>query len=311
MPRTTGVLLLVVAALVPASRSARAQSLDPPYLSSMPSVDKVKQAMRVSDPKETALRQIGAFWQLQEIIKALSGHREFRGYLPDEKRILDAYWTAAYQIGLAADSAYPGPYKGAQHLSEYGPYRYARSDPRFGVEDLDLFHAVLTPAIQAQFDQVAGVERAKLAVRAREDSAARAEGERRMTQPAQPGGAQAQQPMTQLQKEQAGMRRCVESGRSETQCLTEGLGKSFMTMIGGFLPPGLTPPAIVGVRVVGTYPGPGKFSLTFSNESASLTCADLVPQTLEYTATMTAGGLRISFDGSAAPSPFLDRKSVV
>ena len=309
MLRRTRALLLLAAAMIPASRAAQAQSQNPPYLSSMPSVDRVKKAMQVSDPKETALRQIGAFWQLQEVVKALSGHREFRGYLPDEKKLLDAYWTAAYQIGLRADSAFPGPYKGAQHLSAYEPYRYSRTDPRFGVEGLDLFHAVLAPAIQVQFDQVVGVERAKIAVRSREDSIARAEGERRMTQPAgaQPPGALPQPPMTQLQKEQQGIRRCVESGRSETECLTEGVGKSFMNMIGGFLPPGLTPPAIVGVRLVGTYPGPGKFALSFSNESVSLTCADLEAQRLGYTATMTAGGLRITFDDGALPFPFTMR----
>lgn len=306
LARSPVAVVLLMAALVPASGVARAQSLNPPYLSSMPSVEKVKKAMQVSDPKETAVRQIGAFWQLQEIIKALSGHREFRGYLPDEKKLLDAYWTAEYQTGLAADSGFPGPYKGSRHLSEYTPYRLMRTDPRFGVEDLDLFHALLTPAIQAQYDQVVGVERAKIAVRAHEDSIARAEGERRMTQPAQPVGADGQ-PMTQLQKEQAGIRRCVESGRSETECLTEGVGKSFMNMIGGFLPPGLTPPAIVGVRVVGTYPGPGKFALSFSNESVTLTCADLEAQTLQYTTTMTPGGLRIAFDGGVLTSAFTVR----
>lgn len=300
--------LVLVAALGGASAPAwsaplEAQALNPPYLSAMPQVEKVKQAMQVKDPKETALRQIGAFWQLQEIIKALSGRREFRGYLPDEKQLLDAYWTAEYQITRAADSAFPGPYKGFRQLSDYTPYRYARTDPRFGVEDLDLFHAVLTPAIQAQYDQVVGVERAKLAVRAHEDSIAWAEGERRMTAPP---GAQPGQPATQLEKEQAGIRRCVESGRSETQCLTEGIGKSFMNMVGGFLPPGLTPSPIVGIRVVGTYPGSGKFGLAFSNESVSLTCADLAPQNLTYATTMTAGGLRIVFDGDALP-PFVMR----
>ena len=301
--RSPAAVVILMAILVPAGRAVQAQSLNPPYLSEFPTVERVKKAMQVSDPKETAVREIGAFWQLGEIIKALSGHREFRGFLPDEMKVLTAYSTAEYRIGLAADSAFPGPYKGSQHLSEYAPYRYMRTDRRFGVEGLDLFRAVLTPVIQAQYDQVVGVERGKMAVRAHEDSIARAEGERRMTQPA---GAQ-QQPMTQLQKEQQGIRRCVESGRSETQCLTEGIGKSFMNMIGGFLPPGLTPPAIVGVRVVGTYPGPGKFSLSFSNESASLTCGDLQPQTLEYTTTMTAGGLRIGFDGSVLPFPFTMR----
>jgi hypothetical protein len=303
MHRTTRALLLVAAGIVPASLAAQAQSLNPPYLSSMPPVEKVKAAMRVSDPKATAVRQIGAFWQLQEIIRALSGRREFRGFLPDEMNVLNAYWTAEHSIAAAADSAFPGPHGTFKQLSEDTPYRYMRTDPRFGVEGLDLFHAVLTPAIQAQYDQVVGVERAKVAVRAHEDSIARTEGERRMTAPA---GAQ-QQPMSQLEKEQQGIRRCVESGRSQTECLTEGVGKSFMNMIGGFIPPGLMPPAIVGVRVVGTYPGPGKFALAFDNESASLTCADLEPQILGYTTTMTAGGMRIEFNGSALPFPFTMR----
>jgi hypothetical protein len=304
MRRRINALLLVAAGLVPAGLAAQAQPTNPPYLSSMPSVEKVKKAMQVSDPKETVVRQIGAFWQLGEIIRALSGRREFRGFLPDELKVLTEYSKAEYYIGLAADSAFPGPYMKAQHLSEYAPYRYMRTDPHFGVEGLDLFHAVLTPAIQAQYDQVVGVERAKIAVRAREDNVARAEGERRMTAPA---GAQQQPPMTQLQKEQQGIRRCVESGRSETECLTEGVGKSFMNMIGGFIPPGLLPPPIVGVRVVGTYPGPGKFALSFSNESATLTCADLEPQNLTYSTMTTAGGVRITFDGNSLPFPFTMR----
>ena len=77
-------------------------------------------------------------------------------------------------------------------------------------------------------------------------------------------------------------------------------------MIGGFLPPGLTPPAIVGVRVVGTYPGPGKFSLAFSNDSVSVACADLVPQSLPYTTTMTREGCA-SRRRQPLPAPFTMR----
>ena len=45
------------------------QALNPPYLSEIPPVDRVMSVMRVADPRETALRQIGAFYQLIEIIK--------------------------------------------------------------------------------------------------------------------------------------------------------------------------------------------------------------------------------------------------
>ena len=101
------------------------------------------------------------------------------------------------------------------------------------------------------------------------------------------------------------MRRCVESGRSETQCLTEGIGKSAKNMFSWALDGlGITSAPIVGVRVVGSYPGPGKFALSFSIESVSLACADLEPQTLEYTTTMTASGLRVDFGNGAILPPF-------
>jgi hypothetical protein len=87
-----------------------AKTFNPPYLSEMPSVERVMSAMQTKDPRETALRQVGAFYELMEIIKTLSGHREFGGYLPDEKRILDEYSIAQYNVGQAADKAFPGPH---------------------------------------------------------------------------------------------------------------------------------------------------------------------------------------------------------
>src|SRR5262249_4373038 len=56
-----------------AAPSPPGQALNPPYLSEMPSVDRVVRAMQATDPRETALRQMGTFYQLIEIIKALSG----------------------------------------------------------------------------------------------------------------------------------------------------------------------------------------------------------------------------------------------
>jgi hypothetical protein len=70
------------------------QALNPAYLSEMPSADRVMKALKTSDPRETALRQMGAFYQLSEIIKTLSGPREIRGYMPDEQGILQEYNVA-------------------------------------------------------------------------------------------------------------------------------------------------------------------------------------------------------------------------
>jgi hypothetical protein len=142
----------VVLASVAIGRSSAlaAQATDPPYLRDFPTVERVKQSMKVADPKETALRQLGAFYQLQEILKQLSGRREFRGFLPAEGKLIGDYGVAEYYTAQAVDSAFPGPYGRLRKLTDSTPYRFSRIDPRFGVEGIEVFKTLLTPAIQAQ-----------------------------------------------------------------------------------------------------------------------------------------------------------------
>jgi len=153
-----------------------AQATDPPYLRDFPSIERVKQAMTVSDPKETALRQVGALWQLQEILKQLSGRREYRGFAPGEGKLIGDYGVAEYYTAQAADSAFPGPFGRLRKLTDSTPYRYARTDPRFGVEGIEVFKTLLTPAIQSQYDQLAGIDRARIEAKARADAEATARG---------------------------------------------------------------------------------------------------------------------------------------
>src|SRR4029078_9182000 len=87
---------------------AGAQATNPPYLAAFPTVDRVKQAMKVADQRETAIRQIGALWELEQIIRQLSGPREFRGFLPDEARIIGEYQVASYYIAQRLDKANHG-----------------------------------------------------------------------------------------------------------------------------------------------------------------------------------------------------------
>lgn len=274
----------------------RAQATNPPYLSEFPSVERVKQAMKVADPRETALRQLGAMWQLQEIIKALSGHREFRGLTPDEARVIQSYYAASYYVGVAIDSAFPGRYKEGQTVSDYRPYAFMRTDPRFGGDGLDLWK-LLSPAIQDQYYQIIGVERAKAVARARSDDIDRAAGEARMAgrQPNLPN-----QPGSQVGEEQRGIRRCVESGRSETQCMMEGIGKSFMNLVGGVVPM-LKPEAVYGLRLDGEYPGPGKFRLAFNTDQVTLSCANLEPAPHPYAVTVTGGKVMVTIQAEPRP----------
>lgn len=274
------------AAVLAQAQTLTAQAGDPPHLRDFPSVDRVKQAMQVGDPRETALRQIGAFWQLQEILKALSGRREFRGFTPGEGKLIGEYGTAEYYVAQAADSAFP-------RLSSSTPYRFARTDPRFGVEGIEVFKTLLTPAIQDQFDQIVGVSRARLAARAKADAEANARG----------GYVLAGPEPTQGDLERREIRRCVESGRSEATCLSEGLGNSFRNLVGG-LPSDLLAPKATGLRLAGAYPGPGKFRLSFDLESVQLECGDLVPQTIEYSLDQSANAVRLTLAIDRAPMVF-------
>src|SRR4026209_648462 len=116
--------LRLVATLLALPVSAAAQATNPPYMAQFPTVEKVVKAMAMPDPRESALRKMGALWQLGEVIRQLSGRREFRGLLPDEAKVLGQYQVAEYYIGQAIDSAFPGPYGNSDKVSLNTPYRY-------------------------------------------------------------------------------------------------------------------------------------------------------------------------------------------
>src|SRR5438105_5038096 len=86
------------------SRSNRVPN--PAYLGQFPSVDRVKAELKGTNPMDTAARQMGAFWQLQEIIKDLSGPRADRNELsPGENELIGAY-RGGYQN---AEQSYASP----------------------------------------------------------------------------------------------------------------------------------------------------------------------------------------------------------
>ena len=285
--------VLLVAALLALPISAGAQATNPPYMAQFPTVDKVVKAMEMPDPRESALRKMGALWQLQEVIRQLSGRREFRGLLPDEAKVLGEYQVAEYYIGKAIDSAFPGPYGNAGKVSLNTPYRYMRTDVRFGIEGVELVK-VLPVSVLELFYQSAGNDKARRLAQARADSVATARAEALPVDPAP----------TKLQQEQAAMRRCAESGRSETQCMMEGIGKSFMDMTTSAIPglgDLLKKNPIHGIRVAGVYPGTNKLSLTFFTEYVTVGCGDLEKSDKEYTTAVVPDGVRITIASEPRP----------
>jgi tetratricopeptide (TPR) repeat protein len=158
---------------IAAPASASTQTKNPPYLAQFPSVERVKSEMQGKDAMDTAARQMGAFWQLQEIIKGMSGLRWTTNALtPDEKELLGQY-AAGYQTAGRPYASYP------DRPAWYKMHAFYETNRDFRDE---LFRRLLTPAIQAHWAQITGDTRAQV-------EASKAQRQAQATQGTQPSTA--------------------------------------------------------------------------------------------------------------------------
>jgi hypothetical protein len=268
-------------------------SFNPPYLSEFPTTDRVIEGMKVNTPRETAIRAIAAFYQLSEIIKTLAGQRGPSTYLPDEKKLLDAYSAAQLNLEqLAAKNLH-----GEQLTLATNPYHFSRSDPKFGFEGIPVWVTFLSPSLQAQFAQIVGGNNAAYNAKIQEERQRAIQGVQADVQAA---AAQAQsQPMRQ-DKGSVAARRCMESGRSEMECLGEGMKVGLIDLAGGNPLAEIRPKTTPGLRLSGVYSA-GNFSLSFDQSSANVSCGTLVPQPLPY--TVERAGSQLLIKVPIAPKP--------
>jgi hypothetical protein len=122
---------------------------NPPYIAEFPSAYRVVQGMSTGNPRENIPRSIGAFYQLSEIVHVLAGQRALT---PDEHKLLNDYSRISSQLVQAGAQKFPN-----EHFDPASnPYRYSRSDPKFGFEGIPVWTTFLSPGLQAQFSQMAG-----------------------------------------------------------------------------------------------------------------------------------------------------------
>lgn len=295
-------LLLVSAVLLCVPAAAQT----PAYLTEMPSVERVKREIQGSDAQDTALRQAGAFWQLQEIIRTLAGLRDPDQLTADERKLKQAYYEAAFYVSQAIENTLPTEDEKRKWRNR-SPYRFARTDPRFGVQDLELFKRFFSPSFRGAFDKANGVEGARQAAFAKSQVDAQ-QAARAQEKAAQAGMAS----QGQSEREVA---RCLASGRPELQCVADVFGKGLKD-IAGVVNPSLNVEVPAGLRLNGLYTGQGGLSLGFHSLFVSVECDsarrdDLYtlelrgPQILvtvqnepkPYTLTLTAEG-RLSGSGT-------------
>lgn len=254
---------------------------NPPYLAEFPSSYRVVQGMVVGDPRDNVTRAVGAFYQLSEIINALAGQRAPAGYSPDEKKLLDDYSRIQSQLIQAAGQKFPGqPFDLAKN-----PYHFSRSDPKFGFEGIPVWVTFLSPSLQAQFAQIVGGNDPRYT--------AAVEQEKRTAMQQLQTNIAVQQSEQSMPKDagSVAMRKCMESGRSDTECLGEGMKQGLVDLAGGnpldtLRSPGRDP----GLRLTGTYSA-GNFAVGFDQTMVSVNCGTLVSQALPYSIERSASGL--------------------
>jgi len=279
------------------SATANVRSFNPSYLSEMPSVDRVLEAMKSSDPHETALRQIWAFYELTEIIKVLSGNREFdrAGMLPDETKIIEDYLVAQYKVSQAADKAFP-----TNKPSEDLTYHFSRWDARFGFKGINIWQ-FFSENLQSQFAQIVGKDNARYAAMRAEQKRIAAQGVSADPQPAAQTSGSA---FVRNDPGTLAARRCVELGGSDLECVGKGFFSGLMDMAGvnrdGI--GAIKESEISGVAMNGSYQSGAEMGLDFGLQSVSFKgCGKLVPNGHSYTITKKPNQLLINVKSEPAP----------
>lgn len=298
------IVIALVAALSSVGRApeATAQALNPPYLKDFPSVERVMREEQADEPHQTALLQLQAFWELGEIVKELSGPREFgrgaNGLTPDESRLFQMYNNAFSKLSQESNEKFPGPYGNWKRFS-LNVHIYPRNSGPFGVEGAKVFEKLLPAEIKTRFDSAITFEAARhQRIQQQEQAAMQAAN----TKPESSGGVVNWAPLTNaFMSNDPGSkftRRCLELGGSQMECMGKGLGGSLMSLI-GMNPAGMTSHPKPGLRMTGVYRSGNGSSLTFKEDSVVITgCGELVPLDLNYSISKQGSKLQIQWDST-------------
>ena len=235
------------------------QPMNPPYMKEFPSVDRVMKEIQGSDPKDTMLRQTGAFRQLKQILQDSTGDRWFRNQLtPDETRIYGEYDVAYNTLGKQTD--FP--------LGGYG------TDRKFQEE---LFTKFSMTGVRAAYDKAnaESLARHEQFVAANKPPAAN-------TANSQPAAARGN-PALVNDPTLVATRRCLELGGAELECVGKGFLSGIFTTVGGD-PSKITAPSHAGLRITGSYKDNSGMQLVFGDDSVAISgCGKLIPDGHGYT----------------------------
>ncbi|MEK6300388.1 MAG: hypothetical protein AABO41_06670 [Acidobacteriota bacterium] len=229
-----------------------AQSMNPPYLSKLPTVERVMRDVQGKDPMDTAARQAGVLWQLREVIVsvATSQRRNELNLTPDEQHFRGEYYAASTRLMQSVQQQLAGDKTG--RLFELQGYAYDR-------KLLDEVLQKSAPGFRDEYWQAEGQIAGRIKAREERDKADQQRAQAEIKE------WEAKQQPKPWQRE---LTRCIASGRSESQCFTEALGKG----AGDFLPGLKKIPRPSGLYLSGVYTSQGGFAVMFHSDGAWVGC---------------------------------------
>ena len=276
-----------------------AQGNAPAYLAEMPSVERVMQAMRTSDPDETAARQMAAFTHLKNMIEKLAGPRFPKNQLtPEENKLRQAYYTTYWQI--------------AKSKPQYGAFTAMRGldiDIKFRDE---VIQKCFPPSFAAEYSKLTGQAITQNKAFHDQGEAARAEREQARADQAAKVQPNAQETYTKVQQELASggskdpqelaMRRCIAAGRLPASCTGNALLGGFSKMLTSVLPsvPDSSKPS-AGPVMSGVYVGAGNWRLDFIDGGVLVKCSFLSLNQEVYSLAFRSAGAVVTINSKPSP----------
>jgi len=272
----------------PVPAAATTPAMNPSYLAAMPTVEKIQSLIKGTSSDDTLARQLAILTYLPQVIEMR--RVDTRGYnspkTPDELRILQSYRVAAWRISQSfAKSHTSAATSQFQHLE--GHYEM----------DSKFYHAWYPALISVDFRAAYSREVAQdfSQLKAHAQQEVRAQQQARQ-QPAANGGFGAGSDHGGRDE----VRKCMESGRSDMECLGEGLKASVGDLYGGNPLKGIVPPTPAGLRLIGAFAS-GNLQIVFSQANATLRCGTLEPQPRQYTIERRGQQVLVSLPTSPKP----------
>jgi hypothetical protein len=282
-------LLLFATLLCPFGPFASAQAAGADYTNDLPSVERIKTELKGADESDTLARQEAIFTYLVTYIDRIKSSRSFRGpYTPGELNMRNAYSLAAYQIAQDYKKTHTPAQVSAWSLQE-GRYEINNA--------LDWIHQLSGAQSNAAYHNAESVYHASAKKMYNQQMRENEEAQQR----AQAAGSAPGSGGMSNDPGSLAIRRCLELGGSQLQCLGKGLGTGFLDLTGMTDSPLLKGPSYTGLTLTGNFKSGNGIYAQFADTSVGLgNCGKLIIGSLAYSIQRNGSEILIHVKNSPA-----------